>query len=165
VLTCFLLHFLLLFLLCYFLHYFCFVTEEGAVELREGVNKRGRNPDRDRDSVNRSKRRRGSHSQSTEESVGNEQDDDVVDVGVSKIRSPNNPTSFSSDQTHRRVFTPSKPPPFKITDEMIGVTVPRKARSGCDDISALYFPFTLSFWCLPELTFTFTFPHPLFALF
>ncbi|XP_014513911.1 protein TIME FOR COFFEE [Vigna radiata var. radiata] len=104
-------------------------SEEGAVELREGVNKRGRNRDRDRDSVNRSKRRRGSHSQSTEESVGNEQDEDVVDVGVSKIRSPNNPTSFSSDQNHRRVFTPSKPPPFKITEEMIGVTVPRKARS------------------------------------
>ncbi|ESW16633.1 hypothetical protein PHAVU_007G172500 [Phaseolus vulgaris] len=103
-------------------------SEEGAVELREGVNKRGRNRDRDRDSVNRSKRRRGSHSQSTEESVGNE-DDDVLDVGVSKIRSPSNPTSFSSDQNHRRVFTPSKPPPFKITEEMIGVTVPRKARS------------------------------------
>lgn len=99
------------------------------MELREGsASKRGRN--RDRDSANRSKRRRGSHSQSTEESVGNEQDDDVLDAGVSKIRSPkNNTTSLSADQNHRRIFTPARPPPFKITEEMIGVTVPRKARS------------------------------------
>ncbi|KAH1136430.1 hypothetical protein GYH30_026770 [Glycine max] len=105
-------------------------SEEGAVELREGTSKRGRNRDRDRDSANRSKRRIGSHSQSTEESVGNEQDDDVLDVGVSKIRSLNNTTtSFASDQIHRRSFTSAKPPPFKITEEMIGVSVPRKARS------------------------------------
>ncbi|TKY52629.1 TIME FOR COFFEE protein [Spatholobus suberectus] len=102
-------------------------SEEGAVDLREAASKRGRN--RDRDPTNRSKRRRGSHSQSTEESVGNEQDDDVVDAGASKIRSPNNTTSFSADQNHRRSFTPAKPPPFNITEEMIGVTVPRKARS------------------------------------
>lgn len=104
-------------------------SDEGVVELREGASKRGRN--RDRDSVNRSKRRRGSHSQSTEDSVGNEQDDDVLDAGVSKIRSPNNTTttSFHADQNHRRIFTPARPPPFKITEEMIGATVPRKARS------------------------------------
>ncbi|CAJ1969297.1 unnamed protein product [Sphenostylis stenocarpa] len=100
-----------------------------TLPLKEGMNKRGRNRDRDRDSVNRNKRRRASHSQSTEESVGNEQDDDAVDVGVSKIRSPNNSTSVYSDQNHRRIFTPSKPLPFNITEEMIGVTVPRKARS------------------------------------
>ncbi|XP_020238669.1 protein TIME FOR COFFEE [Cajanus cajan] len=107
-------------------------SEEGAVELlREGASKRGRNRDRDRDrdSANRNKRRRGSHSQSTEDSVGNEQGDDVVDAGASKIRSPNNTMSFAADQNHRRTFAPAKPPPFKITEEMIGVTVPRKARS------------------------------------
>ncbi|KAL2323543.1 hypothetical protein Fmac_027922 [Flemingia macrophylla] len=106
-------------------------SEEGAVELREGASKRGRNRDKDRDSANRSKRRRGSHSQSTEESVGNEHDDfdDVVDATVSKIRSPNNTASFAADQNARRCFTPPKPPPFNITEEMIGVTVPRKARS------------------------------------
>ncbi|KAK7393529.1 hypothetical protein VNO78_22087 [Psophocarpus tetragonolobus] len=105
-------------------------SEEVGVELQEGASKRGRNRDRDRDSANRSKRRRGSHSQSTEESVANEQEDDVVDVGVSKIRSPNNTTSsFSPDQNHSRSFTPAKPPPFKVTEEMIGATVPRKARS------------------------------------
>ncbi|XP_027364226.1 protein TIME FOR COFFEE-like isoform X2 [Abrus precatorius] len=109
-------------------------SEEGAMELREGASKRGRNRDRDRDSANRSKRRRGSHShrdegeQSTEESVGNEQDDDVQDAGISKIRSANTMSS-ASDQNHRRSLTPARPPPFKITEEMIGVTVPRKARS------------------------------------
>ncbi|KAK7345894.1 hypothetical protein VNO77_16509 [Canavalia gladiata] len=112
----------------------CVVTEEGAGELRDAASKRGRNRDRDRDLASRSKRRRGSNSLrdggelSTEESVGNEQDDDVQDVGVSKIRSSNT-TSFASDQNHRRSFTPARPPPFKITEEMIGVTVPRKARS------------------------------------
>lgn len=111
------------------------------MELREGASKRGRN--QDRDSVNRSKRRRGSHSQSTEDSVGNEQDDDVLDAGVSKIRSPNNPTttSFHADQNLRRIFTPARPPPFKITEEMIGATVPRKARSGSDKIQCSLFSF------------------------
>ena len=124
------------------------MTEEGAVELREGASKRGRNRDRDRDSANRSKRRRGSHSQSTEESVGNEQDVDVVDVGVSKIRSPNYTTSsFASDHNHRRSFTPAKPPSFKITDEMIGVTVPRKARSGLQRYEYSLFSFFYFHFC------------------
>ena len=110
--------------------------------------KRGRNRDRDRDSANRSKRRRGSHSQSTEESVGNEQDVDVVDVGVSKIRSPNYTTSsFASDHNHRRSFTPAKPPSFKITDEMIGVTVPRKARSGLQRYEYSLFSFFYFHFC------------------
>lgn len=114
---------------------FLSLTEEGAVELREALSKRVRNRDRDKDSSNKSKRRRSSHShrdegeQSTEESVGNELDDVVRDAGVSRIRSPNT-TPLVSDHNHRRSFTPGKPPPFKITDEMIGVAVPRKARSG-----------------------------------
>ncbi|KAG5080935.1 hypothetical protein JHK86_005000 [Glycine max] len=76
-----------------------------------------------KDSANRIKRRRGSHSQSTEESVRNEQDIDVVDDGVSKIRSANYMTlSFASDHNHHWSFMPVKPLPFKITDEMIDVT-------------------------------------------
>ncbi|KAK7277635.1 hypothetical protein RJT34_22650 [Clitoria ternatea] len=95
-------------------------SEERVVELR---------------GVKRGKRRRGSHSlkdegeQSTEESVGNDQDDDVLIADVSKIRSPITTMSSAADQNYRRSFTPAKPPPFKITEEMIGVTVPRKARS------------------------------------
>ncbi|XP_012569782.1 protein TIME FOR COFFEE isoform X3 [Cicer arietinum] len=109
-------------------------SEEGAVELREASSKRETNRYGDRDSSNRSKRRRDSHShrdeseQSTEESIGNEQDDDVRDAGLFRIRSSNT-TLFVSDQNHRRSFTPAKLPPFNRNDEMIGVAVPRKARS------------------------------------
>jgi len=101
--------------------------EEGAVELREGSRKIGRNHDREL-----RKRRRGSHShrdegdRSIEESFGNEKNDDVrVRIRLSST------TSFGvSDQDHRRSVTTVKPPPFKRTDEIIGVVVPRKARSG-----------------------------------
>ncbi|WJX18619.1 hypothetical protein P8452_08400 [Trifolium repens] len=105
-------------------------SEEVAVELKEV--QRGRN--QDRDSVNRSKRRRSSHSyvdeteQSTEERFGNEHDDHARDAGLSRIRLSNT-TSFVSDQNLRRKFTPAKSPPLMRTDEMIGVVVPRKARS------------------------------------
>lgn len=112
-------------------------SEEGAVvQVREASSKKGRNREKDRDSSSRSKRRRGSHSHreegepSTEDSVGNEQDDDVRDAGISRIRS----SSSASDKSHhRRNFTAAKPPPprppFKVVDEVIGVVVPRKARS------------------------------------
>ncbi|XP_045796213.1 protein TIME FOR COFFEE-like isoform X2 [Trifolium pratense] len=107
-------------------------SEEETVELKEVPSKRGRN--HDRDSLNRSKRRRSSHSygdegeRSTEERFGNELDDHARDAGLSRICLPNT-TSFVSDQNHRRKFTPAKSPPLKRTDEMIGVVVPRKARS------------------------------------
>jgi hypothetical protein len=128
----------LLFSLYVYLYYFFFLptnfsslTEEVAVELKEV--QRGRN--QDRDSVNRSKRRRSSHSyvdeteQSTEERFGNEHDDHARDAGLSRIRLSNT-TSFVSDQNIRRKFTPAKSLPLMRTDEMIGVVVPRKARSG-----------------------------------
>lgn len=111
---------------------FSFVTEDGAVELREAPSKRGRNRDKDRDSSNMSKRRRGSHChidedvQDTEESIGNEQDN-YRDGGLSRIRFP---MPFVSDQNNRRNSMPEKSPMFQKTDEMIGVVVPRKARSG-----------------------------------
>ncbi|KAI4301252.1 hypothetical protein L6164_034547 [Bauhinia variegata] len=117
-------------------------SEEGQVELQETVRlravtcKRDRDRDRDRDSSsNRGKRRRASHreegEQSTEESVGNE--DDYVVEDVSRMLSPNTASSIS-DQNHRRSFPTSRPlrptpPPWKVADEMIGVPVPRKARS------------------------------------
>ncbi|XP_058770887.1 protein TIME FOR COFFEE isoform X2 [Vicia villosa] len=103
-----------------------------AVELREAPSKRGRHRDKDRDSSNMSKRRKGSHCHidedalGTEESIGNEQDDNYRDGGLSRIRFP---TPLVSDQNHRRNSAPDKPPMFQRTDEMIGVVVPRKARS------------------------------------
>ncbi|WJX12151.1 hypothetical protein P8452_02678 [Trifolium repens] len=96
-------------------------SEEVAVELKEVHSKR-------------SKRRRSSHSygdeaeQTTEERFGDEHDDHVRDAGLSRIRLSNT-TSYVSDQNHRRKFTPAKSPPLMRTDEMIGVVVPRKARS------------------------------------
>jgi hypothetical protein len=101
---------------------FSSLTEEVAVELKEVHSKR-------------SKRRRSSHSygdeaeQSTEERFGKEHDDHARDAGLSRIRLSNT-TSFVSDQNLRRKFTPAKSPPLMRTDEMIGVVVPRKARSG-----------------------------------
>jgi hypothetical protein len=114
---------------------FSSLTEEVAVELKEVQSKRGLGRNQDRELVNRSKRRRSSHSyvdeteQSSEERFGNEHDDHARDAGLSRIRLSNT-TSFVSDQNLRRKFTPAKSPPFMRTDEMIGVVVPRKARSG-----------------------------------
>jgi hypothetical protein len=113
---------LYVYLYCFLPTNFSSLTEEVAVELKEVHSKR-------------SKRRRSSHSygdeaeQSTEERFGDEHDDHVRDAGLSRIRLSNT-TSYVSDQNHRRKFTPAKSPPLMRTDEMIGVVVPRKARSG-----------------------------------
>ncbi|KAL1329633.1 hypothetical protein AAHE18_12G055100 [Arachis hypogaea] len=92
----------------------------------EGVNKRGRSK---RLRSSQSRREEGDE-HSTEESVGNEQDDDIVqqDAGATATGSVNTTSSFAaSDQILRRSYVP--PPTLKVTDEMIGVAVPRKARS------------------------------------
>lgn len=151
-------------LIYHYLFFFYDKTEEGQVELPETMrlravaSKRDRNQDRDRDSSNRNKRRRGFHreegEQSTEESVGNEHDYELEDAGVSRMLSPNTASS-ASDQNHRRGFPPARPvrpspPPWKITDEVIGVTVPRKARSG-----PTLFPFFHSFLVSPGTDFFF----------
>ena len=104
------------------------------MELQETARLRGkRERDRDREP---SKRRRGSHSHSTEEeSVGNDQDGDVFGTGLSRLLSSNTASS-APDQNHRRTFgtmpppPPPPPPSTNITREIIGVMVPRKARSG-----------------------------------
>ncbi|CAL0300585.1 unnamed protein product [Lupinus luteus] len=102
------------------------------ISLTQSSDKRARNSDRDRDSLIRNKRakRRSFNSQShttDDDSAGNEQDDIVQHAGISFMRSYNT-TLSNSDQNHRRNFTAAKPP-LKVTDEMIGVAVPRKARS------------------------------------
>ncbi|KAJ7972789.1 Protein TIME FOR COFFEE [Quillaja saponaria] len=118
-------------------------NEEGQLELQEAVrlrdrrNKRGKDRDRDRDSLSRSKRRRGSHreewEESTEESVGNEDEYEVEDAGVARMLSPNTASS-ASDQNHRRRIRQSRPlrhapPVWNVADEMIGASVPRRTRS------------------------------------
>ena len=70
---------------------------------------------------------------STEESVNDAEDDEDDDgAGGGSVRMlPLNPSSLSSN--HRKRFPPAKvlrvPPTWKAADEMIGVSVPRKARS------------------------------------
>ncbi|KAJ9700315.1 hypothetical protein PVL29_005893 [Vitis rotundifolia] len=128
--------------------------EDGAVELPEtarlrdrGSKKdRDRERDRDRDRSSRSKRRRGDRlmhgsnredggEESTEESVNDEEEEDEDDAGAVRMLPPN-PTSLSSSMSnhqHRKSYPPAKvvraPPVWKAADEMIGVSVPRKARS------------------------------------
>lgn len=79
----------------------------------------------------------------SEESINDEDDDDDEDgggggsgSGSASVRMlPLNPSSLSN-QHHRKSFPPAKvlrptpPTTWKAADEMIGVSVPRKARSG-----------------------------------
>uniref|UniRef100_A0A5B7AP23 Protein TIME FOR COFFEE n=1 Tax=Davidia involucrata TaxID=16924 RepID=A0A5B7AP23_DAVIN len=126
--------------------------------LRDRGVKKDRDRDRDRDRFNRSKRRRadrlmhGSNREdggedSTEESVNDEEEDDDDDGGgvgggggAVRMLPPNPVASMSSSpmsnhhNPHRKSFpTATKvfraTPAWKAADEMIGVSVPRKARS------------------------------------
>ena len=94
---------------------FLFVAEEGQVELQEAVKLRSK---RDRESLmnNRSKRKRTSSKweegeESTEKSVGDEEYSTVV----------------IDDNNHRQPARSSRH--WKVADEMIDVSIPRKARS------------------------------------
>ncbi|KAH1190961.1 Protein TIME FOR COFFEE [Glycine max] len=113
---------------------------------------RERERERERDRLGRSKKRRGDrlmHSSredggedTSEESINDEDDDDDEDgggggsgSGSASVRMlPLNPSSLSN-QHHRKSFPPAKvlrptpPTTWKAADEMIGVSVPRKARS------------------------------------
>ncbi|KAK7391045.1 hypothetical protein VNO78_19351 [Psophocarpus tetragonolobus] len=109
---------------------------------------RDRERERERDRLGRSKKRRGDrlmHSSredggedTSEESINDEDDDDDEDGGAgggsASVRMlPLNPSSLSNH--HRKSFPPAKvfrptpPTTWKAADEMIGVSVPRKARS------------------------------------
>ncbi|KAL6971466.1 hypothetical protein U1Q18_031143 [Sarracenia purpurea var. burkii] len=122
-----------------------------------GVKKeRDRDRDRDRDRSSRSKRRRGDRlmhgsnrgddgEDSSDESVNDEDDDDDEGGGSSggggAVRMlPSNPSISSSISNHHHQHRRSYPPPgaakvfrqspgWKPADEMIGFSVPRKARS------------------------------------
>ncbi|CAA7395420.1 unnamed protein product [Spirodela intermedia] len=112
---------------------------------------RGSKKDRDRDRSSRSKRRRGDRmlhgsnreegEDSTDESIDEDEEDDGDVSGVA-VRLPPPPPPFSNpspppltlptNHNPRKIF-PSKvmrpPAVWKAADEMIGVSVPRKARS------------------------------------
>lgn len=101
------------------------VAEEGQLELQETVRLRDRASKRDRDREllkNRSKRRRGPSreggEESTEESVGEEEEEEDEE-------------EFQVSDNHRRNFPPARGSrQWKVADKMIGVPVPRKARTG-----------------------------------
>ncbi|KAF8394414.1 hypothetical protein HHK36_020622 [Tetracentron sinense] len=114
--------------------------EDGPTELQETarLRDRGSKKDRQRDRSRRNKRRRGDNrdegEESTEESVDDEEEDEDEDGGAVRMLPPNPVSSSSlSNHNHRRSFPPAKvvraTPAWKVTDEMIGVSVPRKARS------------------------------------
>lgn len=98
--------------------------EEGQLELQETVRLRDRASKRDRDREllkNRSKRRRGPSreggEESTEESVGEEEEEEDEE-------------EFQVSDNHRRNFPPARGSrQWKVADKMIGVPVPRKART------------------------------------
>ncbi|XP_054807717.1 protein TIME FOR COFFEE-like isoform X2 [Prosopis cineraria] len=114
---------------------------------RERDRDRDRDRERERDRSSRTKRRRGDrlmHSNnredggedSSEESVNDDEEDEDDDVGGGSVRMlPLNPSSLSSSSlsNHRKSFPPAKDfravSTWKAADEMIGVLVPRRARS------------------------------------
>lgn len=144
---------------------------------RDRERDRDRDRERDRDRLSRSKRRRGDRlthgnrddggDESSEESVNDEEEDEDDDGGVGggvgggsvRMLPPPNPSavaslsSSSSMLNHqRKSFPPVKnfraAPTWKAADEMIGVSVPRKARSGRaveeierQSLSCFFFPF------------------------
>ncbi|XP_054805510.1 protein TIME FOR COFFEE-like isoform X3 [Prosopis cineraria] len=114
---------------------------------RDRERDRDRDRERERDRLSRTKRRRGDglmHGNNREdggedssyESVNDEEEDEDDDVGGGSVRMlPLNPSSLSSSSlsNHRKSFPLAKDfraaSTWKAADEMIGVLVPRKARS------------------------------------
>ncbi|KAG5415533.1 hypothetical protein IGI04_003100 [Brassica rapa subsp. trilocularis] len=133
--------------------------EEGPVELPEaarlrdrggsGKKERDRERERERDRLNsRSKRRRGERlmmvhdggDESSEESVNDDEEYDDVKMLPPPASNNISPASFSSSLSNHHQRKNFPPPPSKTfrsppspapVSEMIGVSVPRKARSAC----------------------------------
>lgn len=147
------------------------VEEDGQMELQDTVrlrdrpNKRERDRDRDRyrdrefsSHKIQNKRRRGDSltignnkeegdEESTEESVADEEDYEIDERRGAHTIS-HNTSSFSSSLSNpnsKKSLPPTRPArqalALKATDEIIGVLVPRKARSG---ICFIYFGFSFS---------------------
>ncbi|XP_038896875.1 protein TIME FOR COFFEE-like isoform X2 [Benincasa hispida] len=122
------------------------LPEEGQVELQETVRlrDRGGKRDRDREFASRSKRRRGggNREEEVEEEGGDTSAEDIVadgdsyevedGGGVSRILSSSTTASSVSNQNQKRNSLPPRvaKQQWKVVDDaMIGVPVPRKARS------------------------------------
>ncbi|KAG9456449.1 hypothetical protein H6P81_000957 [Aristolochia fimbriata] len=109
---------------------------------RERDRDRDRDRERDRDRSSRSKRRRGDRllhgsreeggDDSSEESLDDEEEDEEEAVRLPPTMNHPSSSSLTTPNQHRKSFTPKivKGLQWKAPDEMIGVPVPRKARSG-----------------------------------
>lgn len=86
--------------------------------------------DRKKDRLSRSKRRRGERLHGNREDGGEDSSEESVDVDDDN----DDDDEDSSAADHRRgvssLAAKIVKPPWKVPDEMIGVPVPRKARSG-----------------------------------
>lgn len=145
-------HFLWVF--CYFDGVFG-SEDEGQVELLEAVRLRERGSkrerERDRDFSNRKKRRGGegfvqsgneAGEEISDESLEDDEEYEEDDKAAWVIPSIAASSPSTSSQNNRKVFSPvgvaatttekvgRQNPAWKVTEEMIGVPVPRKARSG-----------------------------------
>ncbi|KAF7837274.1 protein TIME FOR COFFEE isoform X2 [Senna tora] len=110
--------------------------EDGLLDLQEPASKRRRG-----DRLMHGSNREDGGEDSSEESVNDDKEDEDDDVGLgvagASVRMlPLNPSpllSSSSLSNHRKSYPQAKdfraPPTWKAADEMIGVSVPRKARS------------------------------------
>uniref|UniRef100_A0A7N0TXD8 Time for coffee n=1 Tax=Kalanchoe fedtschenkoi TaxID=63787 RepID=A0A7N0TXD8_KALFE len=132
------------------------VEQQETARLRDRKKERERERDRDRERLSRNKRRKGDRlmhagnreegpEESTDESVNDDDEEEYEEDGGGSLRMPPpNPASTSSPSLsnhhhnhNRRSFPQSNPArkmfrpasPWKPADEMIGVPVPRKARS------------------------------------
>lgn len=141
-----------------------------TVRLRDRPNKRDRDKDRDRERErdrdfsnhkSNQKRRRGNsltqgEEESTEESVADEEEYEIDERRVAHIIS-HNTTSYSSsslsNQNSRKSLpltrhTRPTPPALKAADEMIGVLVPRKARSGTRNVDLFVYDIFMLMTCV-----------------
>lgn len=119
--------------------------EDGQVDFPEAVRlrERGNKRERDRDFSNRKKRSRGEGfvqsgneegEESSEESVEDEEEYEEDDRAAWVIPPLTASSSLTSSHNNRRSFPPAakvgrQTTAWKVTEEMIGVPVPRKARS------------------------------------
>ncbi|XP_068647295.1 protein TIME FOR COFFEE-like isoform X3 [Aristolochia californica] len=108
---------------------------------RERDRDRDKDRERDRDRSSRGKRRRGDRilhgsrdeggDNSSEESLDDEEEDEEEAVRLPPSMNQPSSSSLTTPNLHRKSFTPKivKSLQWKAPDEMIGVPVPRKARS------------------------------------
>lgn len=115
--------------------FYSWVSENSREQLHQEVGDRPGKMERDPESLNRSKRRRSERfAPRNEREV--EEDSSDESQGDDDVQHNHHRKSFPS----RRI--PRHASPLKVADEMIGVPVPRKARSGLSSVFFLFIFFS-----------------------